>query len=131
AVIEAIGRVVLAIFAFSWFFSFLGLIAGSPQAAVSISTLVVVPLVFVSAAFVPVASMPGWLHWFAANQLVTVLINAVRSLMLGGTDVVGIDHTTSYWVLLSLLWCAAILALFSVLGSARLARSRCLRALVH
>src|SRR5262245_42246848 len=124
AVIEAIGLIVLAIFAFSWFFSFLGLIAGSAQAAVSISTLVVVPLVFVSAAFVPVASMPGWLHWFAANQPVTVLINAVRSLMLGGTDVVGIDHTTFYWVLLNLAWCAGILALFSVLGSTRFARSR-------
>jgi ABC transporter DrrB family efflux protein len=124
AVIEAIALIVLAIFAFSWFFSFLGLIAGNAQAAASISTLVVVPLVFVSGAFVPVISMPGWLHWFAANQPVTVLINAVRSLMLGGTDVAGVGHTTSYWVLLSLLWCAGILALFSVLTSARFARSR-------
>ena len=124
AVIEAIALIVLAIFAFSWFFSFLGLIAGSAQAAASISTLVVVPLVFVSAAFVPVTSMPGWLHWFAANQPVTVLINAVRSLMLGGTDVIGIGHTSSYWVLLTFVWCAGILALFSVLGSARFARSR-------
>ena len=124
AVIEAIALIVLAIFAFSWFFSFLGLIAGNAQAAVSIATLVVVPLVFVSAAFVPVASMPGWLHWFAANQPVTVLINAVRSLMLGGTDAAGLGHTTSHWVLLSLLWCAGILALFSVLASARFARSR-------
>ena len=52
------------------------------------------------------------------------MINAVRSLMLGGTDVIGIGHTTTYWVLLSLLWCAGILALFSVLASARFARSR-------
>jgi hypothetical protein len=51
---------------------------------------------------------------FAANQPITVLINAVRSLMLGGTDAAGVGHTTSYWVLLSLLWCAGILALFSV-----------------
>src|SRR5262249_53001154 len=111
------------IYAFSWFFSYLGLIAGNAQAAQAISTLVVVPLVFVSGAFVPVSSMPGWLHWFAANQPVTVLINAVRSLMLGGTDATAIGHTT-YWVLLSLLWCAGILALFSVLASARFARSR-------
>jgi ABC-2 type transport system permease protein len=124
AVIEAIALIVLAIFAFSWLFSFLGLISGNAQAAVSISTLVVVPLVFVSAAFVPVASMPGWLHWFAANQPVTVLINAVRSLMLGGTEMAGIGHTTSHWVVLSLLWLAGIFALFCVLASARFARSR-------
>jgi ABC-2 type transport system permease protein len=42
----------------------------------------------------------------------------------GGADVAGVDHTTSYWVLLSLLWCAGILALFSVLTSARFAHSR-------
>jgi ABC-2 type transport system permease protein len=124
AVIAALSVILAAIFAFSWFFSYLGLIAGNAQAAQSISTLVVVPLVFVSGAFVPVTSMPGWLHWFAANQPVTVLINAVRSLMLGGTDAAGVGHTTSYWVLLSLLWCAGILALFSVLASARFARSR-------
>jgi ABC-2 type transport system permease protein len=124
AVIAALAVILVAIYAFSWLFIFLGLIAGSAQAAVSISTLVVVPLTFVSGAFVPVTSMPGWLHWFAANQPLTVLINAVRSLMLGGPDAVGLGHTTSYWVLLSLLWCAAILALFSVLASARFARSR-------
>jgi ABC transporter DrrB family efflux protein len=124
AVIAALAVIVAAIYAFSWFFIFLGLIAGNAQAATSLSTLVVVPLTFVSGAFVPVISMPGWLHWFAANQPVTVLINAVRSLMLGGTDAAGVGHTTSYWVLLSLLWCAGILALFSVLTSARFARSR-------
>jgi hypothetical protein len=44
--------------------------------------------------------------------------------MLGGTDVAGVGHTTSYWVLLSLLWCVGILALFSVFTSAHFARSR-------
>jgi ABC transporter DrrB family efflux protein len=124
AVLAALAVIVAAIYAFSWFFIFLGLIAGSAQAAVSLATLVVVPLTFISGAFVPVSSMPGWLHWFAANQPVTVLINAVRSLMLGGTDVAGVGHTTSYWVVLSLLWCAGILALFGVLASARFARTR-------
>jgi ABC-2 type transport system permease protein len=123
-VIAALAVILAAIYAFSWFFIFLGLIAGNAQAAISLSTLVVVPLTFVSGAFVPVSSMPGWLHWFAANQPVTVLINAVRSLMLGGADVAGVGHTTSYWVLLSLLWCAGILALFGVLTSARFARGR-------
>jgi ABC-2 type transport system permease protein len=124
AVLEALAVIVAAIFAFSWFFIFLGLIAGNAQAATSLATLVVVPLTFVSGAFVPVSSMPAGLHWFAAHQPVTVLVNAVRSLMLGGADVAGVGHTTSYWVVLSLLWCAGILALFSVLTSARFARSR-------
>src|SRR5215831_20951618 len=124
AVLEALAVIVAAIFAFSWVFIFLGLIAGSAQAAASFATLVAVPLTFVSGAFVPVSSMPAGVHWFAAHQPLTALINAVRSLMLGGTDAAGVGHTTSYWVLLSLLWCAGILALFSLLTSSRFARSR-------
>src|SRR5262249_42484990 len=124
AVIAALAVIVAAIYAFSWLFIFLGLIAGNAQAAQSLATLVVVPLTFVSGAFVPVSSMPAGLHWFAAHQPVTVLINAVRSLVLGGTEAAGVGHTTSYWVLNSLLWCAGIFALFSALTSARFARSR-------
>lgn len=124
AIIAAVAVILAAVYAFSWVFIGLGLVAGNAQSAAFLASLVVIPLTFVSGAFVPVESMPGWLHWFAANQPVTVLINAVRSLMLGGTDVAGIGHTTSYWVVLSLLWCAGILAVFSVLTSARFARTR-------
>src|SRR5262249_11572314 len=49
-VIAALAVIVAAIYAFSWFFIFLGLIAGNAQAATSIATLVVVPLVFLSGA---------------------------------------------------------------------------------
>jgi ABC-2 type transport system permease protein len=124
AVIAALAIILVAIYAFSWFFIVLGLVAGNAQAAQSLSSLVVIPLTFVSGAFVPVKSMPDWLHWFAANQPVTVLINAVRSLMLGGTNAAGVGHTTTYWVVLSLVWCAGIVALFGALASARFARSR-------
>jgi ABC-2 type transport system permease protein len=78
----------------------------------------------VSNAFVPVDSMPGWLQPFAANQPVTVIINAVRSLMLGGTDAAGVGHTTGYWVVLSLVWCAGIAVVFSAAAVARFARTR-------
>ncbi|HET8750943.1 MAG TPA: ABC transporter permease [Gaiellaceae bacterium] len=124
AVLGALAVILAAIYAFSWLFIGLGLVAGNAQAAQAFASLVVIPLTFVSGAFVPVGSMPGWLQWFAANQPVTAVINAVRSLMLGGTDVAGIGHTTSYWVVLSLLWCAGILALFGVLTTARFARTR-------
>ena len=29
-------------------------------------------------------------------------------LLQGGTDVVGIGHSTTYWVALALIWCAAM-----------------------
>lgn len=43
---------------------------------------------------------------------------------LGGTDSVGIGHSTAYWVGLSLVWCAGILVVFGGLAVSRFARRR-------
>lgn len=42
------------------------------------------PLTFVSSAFVPVSSMPHWLQVFANHQPVTFVVDAMRTLALGG-----------------------------------------------
>jgi ABC transporter DrrB family efflux protein len=123
-VIVAFAIMLAMIYAFSWLFISLGLRAGNAQAAQGLSTLIVVPLTFVSGAFVPINSMPGWMQPFAENQPVTVMINAVRSLMLGGAELAGIGHTTTYWVLLSLVWCAGIVAVFGTVAVTRFSRTR-------
>jgi ABC-2 type transport system permease protein len=114
---------IVAGFAFSWVFILIGQMSGSAQAAQGMSMLVI-PFSFVSSANVPVSSMPGWMQPFAANQPISVIINAVRSLMAGGTDVVGIDHTTGYWVMLSLIWCAAITLVFGAFSVRRFSRTK-------
>ncbi len=124
SVIVAFALMLAEIYAFSWAFISLGLIAGNAQAAQALSSLIVIPFTFVSSAFVPIHSMPGWMQSFAANQPVTVIINAVRSLMFGGTRAAGAGHSTSYWVLLSLIWCAGILAVFGAVAVARFSRRR-------
>ena len=68
--------------AFSWPFIYMGLVAGNAQAANGMAFLAF-PLVFVSSAYVPVESMPGWLQPVAENQPVTMMVGAVRSLALG------------------------------------------------
>jgi ABC-2 type transport system permease protein len=73
---------------------------------------------------VPIESMPGWMQPFAANQPISVIVNAVRSLMQGGTDVVGIGHTTAYWVALSLVWCAGIGLVFGTIAVRKFAKTR-------
>jgi ABC-2 type transport system permease protein len=124
AIVLAFGLLLLANYVFTWLFISLGLSAGNAQAAQGMSTLLVIPLTFVSSAYVPVVSMPGWMQPVADNQPVTVLINAVRSLMLGGTHAAGVGHTTAYWVVLSVAWCAGILAVFSTIAVARFGRAR-------
>jgi ABC transporter DrrB family efflux protein len=123
SVVLAFGLMLVAGYAFSWVFITIGLVAGNAQAAQGMSMLVI-PFSFISNANVPVSSMPGWMQPFAANQPVSVVINAVRSLVQGGTDVVGIGHSTGYWVGLSLVWCAGILLVFGTLATARFARQR-------
>lgn len=113
-----------ATYAFSWVFIALGLVAGNAQAAQGMSSLVVMPFTFVSSAYVPLDSMPGWMQAFASNQPVTAIVNAVRSLMLGGTDAAGIGHSTAHWVTLSLLWCAGILVVFATIAVTRFTKRR-------
>src|SRR5207249_2931742 len=79
--LAAFGLVVVFGFAFTWLFITIGLYAGNAQAAQGMS-LLVFPLSFVSSAYVPVDSMPGWLQAFAEHQPLTVMVDAVRSLTL-------------------------------------------------
>lgn len=123
SVIAAFVLMLVAGYAFSWVFITIGLVSGNAQAAQGMSMLVI-PFSFISNANVPVSSMPGWMQPFAANQPVSVIINAVRSLMQGGTDVVGIGHSTGYWVALSLVWCAGIFAVFATLATARFSKTQ-------
>jgi ABC-2 type transport system permease protein/oleandomycin transport system permease protein len=115
---------VIATYSFMWVFITIGLVSSSAQAANGMATLLVIPVAFISAAYVPADSLPSWLQPVADNQPFTVLSNALRSLTLGGTDAVGIGHTTTHWVVLSLAWCAGIFLVFSSIAVSRFSRRR-------
>ena len=122
SVAQALGAFALCVavgFAFMWVFALLGLVSGNAQAAQGMA-MMVFPLAFVSSAMVPVATMPGFLQPIAEHQPVTVMINAVRSLGLGDPTLAGVgQHTTAYWVGLSLVWCAVIVLAFAPLAVRR------------
>jgi ABC transporter DrrB family efflux protein len=123
-VVLAVVLLVVAAYSFSWIFITIGLVSSSAQAANGMATLLVIPVAFISAAYVPARSLPGWLQPVANNQPFTILSNAMRSLTLGGPRSVGIGHTTTYWVLLSLVWCAGIFLVFSAIAVSRFSRRR-------
>ncbi len=91
-------------YALCWVFATLGLFLANPESAQAAAFPVMAPLVFASSAFVPVASMPGWLQPFANHQPVSVTASAARALVLG-------TPATSD-VLQSLAWVAGILLVF-------------------
>jgi ABC-2 type transport system permease protein/oleandomycin transport system permease protein len=64
--------------------AFTGLAMGDVEAVQSFGLVWLFPLTFISSAFVPVSSMPGWLQAFASNQPVTIVIDTMRALALGG-----------------------------------------------
>jgi ABC-2 type transport system permease protein/oleandomycin transport system permease protein len=101
------GTALLLLFGYSmsWIFATVGLWVKDPETAQAAAFPVLAPLVFASAAFVPVEDMPGWLQPWARNQPVSVTADAVRALTLGGP--------TSSLVLKSILWSVAILAIFA------------------
>ncbi|MDQ1748223.1 MAG: type transport system permease protein [Frankiaceae bacterium] len=66
------------------------------------------PLTFVSSAFVPVSSMPGWLQAFAVNQPITHVVNAMRALALG------LPLHDDLW--LSAVWLTGIFVVFAPLA---------------
>jgi len=92
----------------------IGLLARTPDAANGFVFLVMF-LPYASSAFVPVATMPSWLHGFAGNQPVTPVIESLRGLLLGHP--VGADPWRA------VAWCAAILV-GSAAASALLFRRR-------
>ena len=64
--------------------AFTGLAIKDEESVQAFGLIWLFPLTFVSSAFVPIPSMPGWLQAFANNQPVTYVINTMRALALGG-----------------------------------------------
>jgi ABC-2 type transport system permease protein len=99
--LAAAGLLLAFILALSWLAAAFGLAVKTPEAANGFMFLVAF-LPYASSAFVPVATMPGWIQGFARNQPVTPLAQSLRGLLLGTP--VG----TAPWV--ALAWCGGILA---------------------
>ena len=91
--------------------AYTGLAIGDEESVQAFGMIWLFPLTFVSSAFVPIASMPGWLQAFANNQPVTYVINAMRSLALG--PAAG-PLEPSLWH--ALAWIAGIFIVFSPLA---------------
>jgi ABC transporter DrrB family efflux protein len=107
--------------AFSWPFIYMGLCAGNAQAANGLSFLAF-PFVFVSSAYVPVESMPGWLQPIAEHQPVTAMVGSVRALVLGDDAETLLGHSASWFIVRALLWSVVIVAVFAPLATRRFAR---------
>jgi len=117
----ALGLLVAFGFAFEWLFLALGMLASNARAAQGLA-LLVFPLTFVSSAFVPVQTMPGWLQAVAEHQPLTVMIDAVRALTQGPAAAALLEHSAGWYMVRALAWATGIVATFAPLAIARFRR---------
>ncbi|GAB2691127.1 ABC transporter permease [Nocardia thraciensis] len=99
--LAVVGMIVLLVHAVTWIAVALGLLARSPEAAGGF-TYAVMFVPYVSSAFVPVVTMPGWLRGFAEHQPATPVIGVIRGLL---TD----TSVGAAW--LAVVWCLALAGL--------------------
>ncbi|WP_405448628.1 ABC transporter permease [Streptomyces erythrochromogenes] len=114
AFLAAAGLLFAYITAISWLAATLGLLAKTPEAAGGFTFLMMF-LPYPSSAFVPIETMPGWLHGFAEHQPLTPVIESLRALLLAQ------PAGSAPWT--ALAWCAGITAV-AVTLAAVLFRSR-------
>ncbi|MET9436261.1 ABC transporter permease [Streptomyces sp. NPDC006551] len=112
--LAAIGLLLAFITAISWLSAAAGLLAKTPEAAGGF-TFFMMFLPYPSSAFVPIETMPGWLHGFARHQPVTPVIESLRGLLL--------DQPVGNAPWIALAWCAGLLTL-AVAASGSLFRLR-------
>jgi ABC-2 type transport system permease protein/oleandomycin transport system permease protein len=81
----AVAGILLAVLfshAFSWVSALIGLSIRDVESTQAASFASIFPVVFASSAFVPIATMPGWLQAFAKVNPISLTVNAIRSLTL-------------------------------------------------
>jgi ABC transporter DrrB family efflux protein len=106
-VVPAILMVVLAIVfgvAICCIAAFTGLAIGDEESVQAFGLIWLFPITFLSSAFVPISTMPGWLQAFANNQPVTYVIDTMRARAIGG------PVEASLWK--SVVWLAGIFLVF-------------------
>jgi ABC-2 type transport system permease protein len=79
-VLAAIALAIFTGWSLAWIFTWVGTLARSAQAVQGFSLLILFPATFLSNAFVPVHTLPGWLAAFVKVNPVSHLVSATRDL---------------------------------------------------
>jgi ABC-2 type transport system permease protein len=114
--LAGVGVMLTFSFALSWIFATVGMSIGNAEATQAASFPLAAPLIFASSAFLsPDSISVGWLRWWARNQPVSQVCDAVRHLVLGGP--------TTASVVKALLWSIGIVAVFAPIAVMRYRRT--------
>jgi ABC-2 type transport system permease protein len=114
---EALGMIGVLIafsWAFTWLFLFVGARLRDPETAQLSGMMIMMPLMFISAAFAPVETFPGWLEVVANVNPMSLTVEAARGFALGTPD--AIDTVKA-------LASSGVVAVLGILAAARAYRT--------
>jgi ABC-2 type transport system permease protein len=115
----------LLLFAYTvaWIGAWIGLYMPNPETANTAGLVWLFPLTFLSNAFVPITSMPGWLQTVAAWNPISALVLSCRQLFGNPTGIVTdqwpMQHPQAY----TLISCLTLIAIFAPLSVRRYRRT--------
>jgi ABC-2 type transport system permease protein len=113
-IVAAWALTIFAAWSLAWIFTWLGTVMRTAQAVQGTAMLIMFPLTFLSNAFVPEDTLPGWLHAFVKVNPVSHVVTAVRDLMNDGAFTAEVG-----WALLG---CVCVVAVFAPLAVRNYAR---------
>jgi oleandomycin transport system permease protein len=108
AALAGVGLILIFAMSVCWVTALVGLLVKTPQTVQGLGFIVMFPLTFGSNVFVRTQTLPGWLQAWVKVNPVTQLTSATRGLFLGGP--------VATYAIRSLLWAAAIVAVFAPLA---------------
>jgi len=97
-VVGAVGVVVVGVLFSLWFVAFsnaLAVLTRDQESTIIGANLLQFPLLFLSSAFLPLATLPPWIQTFAAFNPVTYGVDAARAFVLG-EDVMTVIEVTAF-----------------------------------
>jgi ABC-2 type transport system permease protein len=99
---------IVAGWSLAWIFTWFGTVGSSAQAVQGYSIMVMFPLTFLSNAFVPASTLPGWLEAFTKINPVSHVVTALRDLANTGQITGEVGG--------ALIGCLAVIAIFAPLS---------------
>jgi ABC transporter DrrB family efflux protein len=114
-----VGVALLFAYAMAWLGVWLGQFVPTVEVAQQLGFVFIFPLTFLSNAFVPTSTLPGWLQDVANWNPVSALVAAMRDLWGNPNPFAGHSFPGEHPVLLSVVWCLLLIGVFAPLGVSR------------
>jgi len=117
--LAGVGLALLFAYAMSWVGVWLGLLVPTVEVGQQVAFTAIFPLTFLSNAFVPLQTLPGWLQPVADWNPVSAITAALRELWGNPNPFATNSFPSEHPIILTLIWTALFIAVFAPLGVRR------------